>query len=337
MCLLHEIQLGLTILVKVKAATRLFLITLLICLTGPGSASEQKRIAFSFDDVPRFAGAFFTPDQRAIKLIAALDRAGVEQAGFFVTTSHLQKSHGVGGEDRIRAYVAAGHIIANHTHSHQWLSRTEAEEYLADLDHAEEWLADRPGHRAWFRFSYLDEGTDDLLKRDALREGLRERGLMNAYVTVDNYDWYLDGLSNTAKTNGESMDMTALGSLFAETLVQSANFYDEIAVKTLGRSPAHVMLLHETDLAALFIEDAVKAFRKDGWEIISMDEAYADPIASIEPDTMYLGSGRVAAIAHTKGYEPASLVYERTDEEVLDKLFAVRVLGKGASDKVPSE
>ena len=170
-----------------------------------------------------------------------------------------------------------------------------------------------------------------------MREGLRERGLMNAYVTVDNYDWYLDGLANTAKTNGESMDMGALGSLFAETLVQSANFYDEIAVKTLGRSPAHVMLLHETDLAALFIEDAVKAFRKDGWEIISMDEAYADPIASIEPDTLYLGAGRVAAIAHTKGYEPASLVYERTDEEVLDKLFAERVLGKGASEKAPTE
>lgn len=305
---------------------RLFLAILLICLTGPGSASEHKRVALSFDDVPRFAGAFFTPDQRAIKLIAALDRAGVEQAGFFVTTGHLKKSHGAGGEDRIRAYVAAGHVIANHTHSHQWLSKTKVSDYVADLDVAEEWLAGRPGHRAWYRYSYLDEGTDDLLKRDALRAALQERGLLNAYVTVDNYDWYLDGLANSAKTDQKDMDMDALGLLYVETLVQSANFYDEIAVQVLGRSPAHVLLLHETDLAALFIEDVVEALRKDGWEILSMDEAYADPIALIEPDTMYLGGGRVAAIAHTKGYEPADLVYERTDEEVLDRLFTERVL-----------
>lgn len=306
---------------------RLFLVSFLIFLTGTASGTEQKRIALSFDDVPRIAGEFFTPDERAIKLIAALDRAGVEQAGFFVTTGNLQESHGVGGEDRIRAYVAAGHVIANHSHSHQWLSRTGLGDYVVDLDVAEEWLAGRSGHRAWFRFPYLDEGRKDPVKRDALRVALRERGLLNAYVTVDNYDWYLDKLANVAKAGEQAMDLHALGLLYAETLVHSANFYDEIAVKVMGRSPAHVLLLHETDLAALFIEDTVEAFRKDGWEIISMDEAYADPISSIEPDTLYLGSGRVAAIAHTKGYKPADLVHERTDEEVLDRLFAERVLG----------
>jgi peptidoglycan/xylan/chitin deacetylase (PgdA/CDA1 family) len=118
---------------------RFFLIVLLICLTGPALASDQKRIALSFDDVPRHAGGFFTPDQRTIKLIAALDRAGVDQAGFFVTTGNLQKPDGIGGEDRIRTYVSAGHVIANHSHSHQWLSRTDVNDYLADLDVAEQW------------------------------------------------------------------------------------------------------------------------------------------------------------------------------------------------------
>lgn len=289
-------------------------------------ASDQKRIALSFDDVPRHAGGFFTPDQRTIKLIAALDRAGVDQVGFFVTTGNLQTHDGIGGEDRIRTYVAAGHVIANHSHSHQWLSRTDVGDYLADIDVAEQWLASQPGHRAWFRFPYLDEGKNDLEKRDTVRSALHERGLLNAYVTVDNYDWYLDGLVSKAKSDQKTIDMDALGTLYAETVVQSANFYDEIAVQTIGRSPAHVLLLHETDLAALYIDDVVEALRNDGWEIISMDEAYADPIASIEPDTLYLGSGRVAAIAHTKGYEPADLVYVRTDEEVLDRLFTDRVL-----------
>ena len=85
-------------------------------------------------------------------------------------------------------------------------------------------------------------------------------------------------------------------------------------------------MLHESDLAALFVDDLVDALVQDGWEIVSMDEAYADPIAAIEPDTLLLDGGRVAAIAHTQGWIPADLIYERTDEDVLSTLFDERVL-----------
>lgn len=294
-------------------------------LSAPAHAAE-KRIALTFDDVPRHAGGFFTPDERAIKLIASLARAGVEQAGFFVTVGNLERPAGRGGEDRIRAYVAAGHVIGNHTTTHPWLSRTAVEEYLADVDRAEAWLHGRAGHRPWFRFPFLDEGGKDLAKRDAVRAALRERGLKNAYVTVDNYDWYLDSLASSAEQEGRSMSMDRLRDLYVETLVQAAGFADGIAEQVLGRSPAHVLLLHETDLAALFVEDLVEGLRAAGWRIVTIDEAYADPIADREPDTWFLGSGRVAALAHEKGWEPRALVHERTDEAVLDGLFAERVL-----------
>ncbi|MBZ0113354.1 MAG: polysaccharide deacetylase family protein [Thermoanaerobaculia bacterium] len=286
----------------------------------------QKRIALSFDDVPRHAGAFFTPDQRAIRLIAALDRAGVEQAGFFVTTGNLKKPDGDGGADRIRAYVAAGHVLGNHSTTHPWLSRTEVEDYLEDLDQAEAWLVNQPGHRPWFRYPYLDEGRGDIAKRDALRAALQDRGLLNAYITVDNYDWHLDAIASSAQREGKAMNLEGLRDLYVETLVQVANFYEAIAKDVLDRSPAHVLLLHETDLAALFIEDLVVALRLDGWQVIPIDEAYQDPIAHQEPETTYLGSGRVAALAHVAGWSAEELVHERTDEEVLNQLFQERVL-----------
>ena len=50
-----------------------------LLLTCGFPALAQKRIAFSFDDVPRHAGAFFTPDERTVELIAVLQRMGVEQ------------------------------------------------------------------------------------------------------------------------------------------------------------------------------------------------------------------------------------------------------------------
>ena len=310
-------------------ARALILAWLALFAAVPAAAQEPKRIAISFDDIPRHPGGFMTPDERTVRLIAGLSEAGVEQAAFFVTTGNLEDDYGKGGEARIGAYVAAGHVIANHSHSHEWLWNGDAAAYIADLDKAEAWLAGRPGKRSWYRFPYLDEGRDRA-RRDALRAALKERGLINGYVTIDNFDWALDGLASKAIEDGRTIDRAALGKLFVETIVDTANFNDRIARETLGRSPIHVLLLHETDLSALFVADMVAGLRADGWQVVTMDEAYADPLARMEPDTLYLGGGRVTALAAAAGRDPATLVHTRTDEAELARLFEERVIVKDA-------
>ena len=304
----------------------LILAALLLGASPAAAAAAAKRLALSFDDVPRAAGAFLSPDERTRRLIAGLEQAGVDQAAFFVTTGNFERPHGAGGEARIAAYVEAGHVIANHSHSHWWLHRTAAEAYVADLDRAAAWLGGRPGYRPWFRFPFLDEGRQERERREAVRAALRERGLSNGYVTIDTYDWHLETLARDAVAAGRTVDRDALRDLYVESLVELAEFNEARAVETLGRSPAHMMLLHETDVAALFIADAVAALRARGWEIVTADEAYRDPIAGTEPDTPFLGSGRIAAIAHARGRPARELVSPWTEEENLSRLFAERVL-----------
>lgn len=290
------------------------------------SSASQKRIAITFDDAPRSDGPLFTGAERANRLLKALDEVGVEGAMFFITTRNLARS-GEEGIRRIRQYAASPQVLANHSHTHPWLHRTDADEYLKDIDEATRRLAEFDDVKSYFRFPFLDEGRDED-KRDAVRDGLKKRGLKNGYVTVDNYDWYMVSLLSESLKDNPKPDLDAWQRAYVEILVDAVEFYDRMAVDTLKRSPAHVLLLHENDLAALFVDDLILALRDKGWEIIPALEAYQDPIAEVQPDTLFLGQGRVAALAHLSGRARRDLVHLSEDEEQLRQEFERRGLLK---------
>lgn len=285
-------------------------------------AMSGKRIAFSFDDAPRGKGAFLEPDERPKLLIEALKTAGIEQAAFFINTGRITAYDNDAAD--IAAYAEAGHVLANHTAKHSKLSAVSVETFLADIDAAEVWLKDKPNYRPWFRFPFLDEGRKNRAKRDAVRTGLKKRGLMNGYVTVDASDWYLEDMAISAARAGKIMDWNALRDLFVESYVQSANFSDDLARRTLDRAPVQMILLHETDLAAMFVDDLAAALKAGGWTIVTADEAYRDPIANMEPDVDFADGTRTQMLAAERNI--GNRWYKRNDQKVAKKLFAERVL-----------
>jgi peptidoglycan/xylan/chitin deacetylase (PgdA/CDA1 family) len=298
---------------------RLFVAAAAVLFLAAGAAARD--IAITFDDAPTADSATMQGDARTQKLIAALKVAAIDQAAFFA----IPRSRTRAELARLEAYARAGHVIANHSNTHRNLRDLSAEDYAADIATADAILKPMQGFRPWFRFPFLSEG-ETREKRDAVRTALRAMGYAHGYVTIDNYDWYLNSLVNTAKKDGRSLNEAALRDLYIETIVQAVEFYDAIAQKALGRSPRHVLLLHENDLAALYIADLANALRAKRWTIIPAERAYKDPIAAIEPDTLFLNQGRVAAIARTQGTKPIDLVHEPEDEAVLDRLFNERVL-----------
>ena len=287
------------------------------------SGDGSKRIAFSFDDAPRGPGAFLAADVRPQLLTAALKQAGIRQAVFFTNPGRIDASNQA--EAQLRGYVRAGHLLANHTATHFVLSNVTAERFLADMDEAEAWLKPEKGYRPWFRFPQLDEGGKNFAKRDAVRAGLRMRELRNGYVTADGWDWYLESLTIRAKKSGKRIDQDALRELYVETHVLAADFADRLARRVLGRPPAHILLLHETDLAALYIEDLVKALRADGWTIITADEAYRDPMGSEQPIIADANGTMLQMISWDKGVKGPRW-FERNEVNVMNALFKERVL-----------
>ena len=89
------------------------------------------------------------------------------------------------------------------------------------------------------------------------------------------------------------------------------------------------MLLHETDIAALYIADLAKALRADGWEIVSADTAYADPLKTAAPDVPSANGTLTELLAWEKGL-PAPRWYERNNIALANRLFAERVLHEKA-------
>lgn len=308
--------------------TRVLLFLLLLATSWSG-AEAQKRIAFTFDDVPRGRGAFFTPDQRTIRLIAGLHKAGIKQAAFYLVPGQIGHDDGLGGEERIAAYVAAGHVIADHSFTHPHLNELSAADYLANVDKAEAWLKGREGRRPWFRYPFLDEGGGDKAKVEAVRAALKARGLHNGYATVDGSDWNIESRVADAVHAGKEIDMDALRDLYVSTMVGAADFADRLSRKTWGRQPAQVIVLHETDMAALFIADLASALRKDGWTIVTADAAYADPISKLAPKVPSANGTLVELAAWEKGV-PKPRWYERNDIDLANRLFDERVLHEAA-------
>ncbi len=291
--------------------------------------SNAKRIAFSFDDAPRGPGAFLELEQRPALLIKALKEGGVQGAAFFNNPGRISGINK--GAESIAAYANAGHLIANHTHNHSALSDVTPQAFLAEVDEAEVWLKRQKNYRPWFRFPRLDEGRKDIVKRDAVRAGLKARGIRNAYVTADGWDWFMESRSIAAKRAGRAMNVDGLRKLYIETHVESANFSDRLAKRILGRRPVQMLLLHETDLAAMFVDDLAKALRADGWEIVSADVAYADPMANMVPDPKFADGTMLEMLAWGKanaGGVTGDRWFPRNNTEQAQKLFASYVLNK---------
>ena len=295
---------------------KIILTVLGILLTTLPLFATSREIALTFDDAPTPDSALMTGTERTRKLIGGLKEAGVAEVLFFVKAEAIDQQSAT----RLKEYTMAGFHLANHSFSHQSANQIGVEDYALDAYRAHLQLKEFTNVLKFHRFPYLHYGKD-MVDINRLQKLLGEIGYKDGYVTIDNYDWYINALLVKAAEKKAEIDYNKARDFYVKTLYEAVVFYDDIARKSIGRSPRHVLLLHENDAAALFIVDLVKHLRNNGWKIISPQQAYQDPIATDFPRVTFHKQGRVAAIARSKGVPESDLRHPSENEQYLDKAF----------------
>lgn len=293
-----------------------FYLLILVLSSGGWMNIYAGEIALTFDDAPMPDSTLMSGAQRTQKLITGLKASGVKDVMFFCTTKHIDEA----GDRRLREYAANGFHLAHHSHSHESANVLTHAEYLRDFAMADRILRKYENFLPLHRFPYLHYGKD-AADIQVLQKAIRKAGYGMGYVTVDNADWYLNHLMVKATEEGNPLAVEVMRELYVDTLWNGIVFYDNLAKQTLGRSPKHVLLLHENDTSALFIADLVARIQSEGWTIVSPQEAYRDPLANKLPGGVFHKQGRIAALAHNAGTPAEKLKSPYEMPDLLDARF----------------
>jgi peptidoglycan/xylan/chitin deacetylase (PgdA/CDA1 family) len=274
-------------------------------------AKSKPQIAITMDD-PQVAAAYgWASEEVNRRILDALDKRKVH-ATLFVCGMRVDSA---AGKQLLGTWNDAGHTLGNHSYSHLFLNsgKVTLEQYCSDIARGETVVSGFSRFERRFRYPFFKEG-DTVEKRDGVRRFLAERGYKYGPATIDASDWAIDDRLRKRIAKDPKADLAPYRQFYLDHLWDRAQFYDDLAVKVLGHRPRHTILIHHRLLNALFLGDVLDMFRSRGWELISADEAYADPIYERQPNILPAGESIVWAVAKETGKFDAVLRYPGEDD-----------------------
>jgi len=282
---------------------------------------SRPRIAITMDDFIWNKSVKLSPDERNRAILGALSAHKVKGA-LFVAAKFADNDK---GKRLLREWDEAGHMIGNHSYSHMELNdgAVTTDQFTSDILKGEAVLKNFRRYQKSFRFPYLKEG-ETAIKRDVVREFLKQHGYRTGHVTIDASDWAVENRLNTRLIKDPTADVNPYRDFYLSHMWERAAYYDELGKKALGRSVKHTILIHYNLLNALFLSDLMTMFQRKGWKLIDAAEAFRDPVFSAEPKIVPAGESIIWAIAKEAGKFDGLLRYPGEDSQYenaqMDKL-----------------
>lgn len=268
------------------------------------------RVAITMDDFNWKQIPGVDPEEANRGILDALARHKL-RAFLFVCGRNLQSAK---GRQLLRAWSEAGHRIGNHTYSHPSCNAVSPPTFIQDLQHGEAMLGGFATFEKMFRFPYLKEG-DTARKRDQIRAYLQTHGYRTGHVTIDTSDWYYDQRLRGRLDKDPAFDTRRYREPYLEHMLHRATYYDSLARDVLGATISHTLLVHYNLINVLFLDDLLTMFETKGWQLISAQAAYQDPVFSRRPGIVPAGESLIWALAKESGRFEARLRYPAESDE----------------------
>lgn len=247
-------------------------------VAGPGASASQRRVAFTFDDIPgvHSGGCQALPDLNR-KLVKAIRKNTLPALGLVNGTRRC-------GVEWLAAnysiWLDAGLELGNHTRFHRDFNKTPLQEFqeetLAVEDVLRPLVEKRGGQLRYFRYPYLRSGTE-LPKKRAFEKFLRDHGYTNAPVTIDNDEYLYAAAYRRTMERGDTAGAKRVADDYIRYMDSVFAFYEKLSRDTLGYELPQILLLHDNLLNADHLDHLVAMVRGRGYKIVTTEEALRDP------------------------------------------------------------
>jgi peptidoglycan/xylan/chitin deacetylase (PgdA/CDA1 family) len=244
----------------------------------------QRTIAVTIDDLPTtsvLGNRIELAERTTTMLVAGLKRHGIPAIGF-VNESKLQPN---GSFQRRRVallqqWLDGGLELGNHTLSHHDLHSTPLAQFEREVLEGERvtrrLLAAKGMRLEFFRHPFLHTGRS-LEVKTSFEAFLEKNGYRVAPVTVDNYDYLFAAAYDRAAARGDASEQQRIADTYITYMDSVIAYYEDQAIKIVGREMAHTLLLHANALNAALLDRLVERIRGRGYRFVTLSEALADP------------------------------------------------------------
>jgi len=238
------------------------------------------KMAFTLDDLPLWPMSYPPPGYSAAGIVedikAALDRHKIKGVYAFANSWSLIKHPEFSAI--MDGWVADGHHVANHTHSHIELNDVSAETYIEDIDLGERclmpWLATAP--KRYFRHPLCYWG-DTEEKRDTLRNFLAAQNYETAEVTSWLYEWRWNRAYLNCREQGYHEGTALVRRTFLEFSLAQLRYDNLSARRWFGREITGITLGHTLPFFADIADELFGQLINEGVEFVPLEEAMTDP------------------------------------------------------------
>jgi peptidoglycan/xylan/chitin deacetylase (PgdA/CDA1 family) len=250
------------------------------------SALANIEVAITIDDLPEHSPLppMVTRLGIAQKMLSTLKRFAVPEVYGFINAATLNSKPHLAA--LLKLWHDFGHPLGNHTFSHASLNEVSVADFEKEITQNEAALKKYNGKSPFpwkvFRYPYLREG-EELTKRNAIRNFLKQHDYQIAQVTIDFEDWSWNPPYARCLAKHDQVSIKWLRETYLKNAVDQLLRADKMAKALFHRPIKHILLLHIGAFDAEMLTPLLKAYQANGVKFIGLNEAMKDEVYAIDP------------------------------------------------------